>query len=64
MPVVLGGLMLIPCVLLAQLAGWATFLPGSREPLVGFAAYLPLGYQLLWCAIAVSSPKRLERFPI
>ena len=60
MPVVLGGSMLIPCVLLAQLAGWATFLPGSREPLMGFAAYLPLGYQLLWCAIAVSPPKRLS----
>jgi hypothetical protein len=53
------SVMLIPPVLLAGLPLWLAFLPESRVPLMGFTAYLPIGYQLLWCAIVVSAPLRL-----
>jgi hypothetical protein len=53
------NLALTSCVLLVQLVGWLASLPDSREPLMGLAARLALSYQLLWCAIAVSSPKQL-----
>jgi hypothetical protein len=53
------NLALVSCVLLVQLVGWLSFVSDSREPLMGLAAYLALSYQLLWCAIAVSSTKRL-----
>jgi hypothetical protein len=53
------SVMLIPPVLLAGLPLWLVFVSESRVPLMGFTAYLPIGYQLLWCAIVVSAPLRL-----
>jgi hypothetical protein len=53
------SLLLVPPVLLAGLPLWLVFLSETREPLMGFAAYLPISYQLLWCAIVVSAPLRL-----
>jgi hypothetical protein len=53
------SVMLIPPVLLAGLPLWLVFLPESRVPLMGFTAYLPVSYQLLWCAIVVSGARRL-----
>lgn len=53
------SLLLVPPVLLAGLPLWLVFLSESRAPLMGFTAYLPISYQLLWCAIVVSGPRRL-----
>jgi hypothetical protein len=49
---------LTPPVLLAGLPLWLVLLSELRAPLMGFTAYLRVSYQLLWCAIVVSGPRR------